>query len=34
VKTLCGDNTRLRSLVGDWQTPPLRDTLQWMLAAQ
>jgi GDP-D-mannose dehydratase len=34
VKTLCGDNSRLRSLVGDWQTPPLRDTLQWMLAAE
>jgi nucleoside-diphosphate-sugar epimerase len=31
VKTLCGDNTRLRGLVPDWQTPPLRETLRWML---
>ncbi|RRV03740.1 NAD-dependent epimerase/dehydratase family protein [Pseudomonas sp. v388] len=33
VKTLCGDNTRLRSLVHDWQTPPLHETLTWMLSA-
>lgn len=33
VKTLCGDNTRLRTHVPDWQTPPLRDTLTWMLSA-
>jgi nucleoside-diphosphate-sugar epimerase len=33
VKTLCGDNTRLRSLVGDWKTPQLKETLSWMLAA-
>ncbi len=31
VKTLCGDNTRLRNLVPDWQTPPLEETLRWML---
>jgi nucleoside-diphosphate-sugar epimerase len=31
VKTLCGDNTRLRGLVPDWQTPPLQETLRWML---
>lgn len=34
VKTLCGDNTRLRTLVADWQTPPLRETLSWMLSAR
>ncbi|MFK3943066.1 GDP-mannose 4,6-dehydratase [Pseudomonas monteilii] len=34
VKTLTGDNTRLRGLVPDWSTPPLRDTLAWMLDAQ
>lgn len=32
VKTLCGDNSRLRSIVGDWQSPALRSTLEWMLA--
>jgi GDP-6-deoxy-D-talose 4-dehydrogenase len=34
VKTLCGDNSRLKSLVTDWQTPPLEETLSWMLAAE
>jgi nucleoside-diphosphate-sugar epimerase len=33
VKTLCGDATLLRSLVGEWQTPELDDTLRWMLEA-
>ena len=33
VKTLCGDPTRLRSLIGQWETPPLKDTLRWMLNA-
>lgn len=33
VKTLCGDATRLRSLIGDWDTPTLEDTLRWMLTA-
>jgi len=32
VKTLCGDNTKLRSLVSGWQTPALEETLSWMLA--
>lgn len=32
VKTLCGDAGALRRLLGDWQTPPLRETLAWMLA--
>ena len=31
VKTLCGDNARLRGLVPEWQTPPLKQTLRWML---
>lgn len=31
VKTLCGDASLLRSLIGDWQTPDLADTLRWML---
>ena len=34
VKTLTGDNTRLRGLVPGWTTPSLRDTLAWMLDAQ
>lgn len=33
VKTLCGDASRLRSLLCSWQTPPLVDTLRWMLTA-
>ncbi|WP_404436788.1 GDP-mannose 4,6-dehydratase [Stutzerimonas chloritidismutans] len=33
VKTLCGDATRLRSLIGSWETPSLEGTLRWMLAA-
>ncbi|MFT4197634.1 MAG: GDP-mannose 4,6-dehydratase [Pseudoxanthomonas sp.] len=32
VKTLCGDNSRLRALLGEWKSPSLRETLQWMLA--
>lgn len=34
VKTLCGDAGRLRQLIGDWDTPPLVDTLRWMLEAK
>lgn len=33
VKTLCGDATRLRSLIGDFESPTLEDTLRWMLMA-
>lgn len=33
VKTLCGDASRLRSFLGSWQTPPLADTMRWMLTA-
>jgi nucleoside-diphosphate-sugar epimerase len=31
VKTLCGDPTKLWSLIGTWDTPPLAETLRWML---
>lgn len=32
VRSLCGNPARLRSLIGaDWATPPLQDTLRWML---
>lgn len=31
VKILCGDPSKLRSLIGDWETPPLEETLGWML---
>lgn len=33
VKVLQGDNTRLRSLLGEWRAPSLRETLEWMLFA-
>lgn len=32
VKRLCGDPTRLRSVIGEWDTPSLEETLRWMLA--
>jgi GDP-6-deoxy-D-talose 4-dehydrogenase len=32
VKELCGDASRLQRLIGPWETPPLRATLQWMLS--
>lgn len=32
VKTLAGDNSLLKQLASDWSCPPLRSTLQWMLA--
>lgn len=31
VKTLCGDPSKLRTLIGQWETPPLEVTLRWML---
>ncbi|WP_060481594.1 GDP-mannose 4,6-dehydratase [Pseudomonas sp. NBRC 111119] len=34
VKTLCGDNSRLRALVPGWETPALDKTLGWMLAGK
>lgn len=31
VKVLCGDSSKLRSSIGEWETPTLRQTLEWML---
>ncbi|WP_127476948.1 GDP-mannose 4,6-dehydratase [Sulfurivermis fontis] len=31
VKTLSGDPSKLLSLIGPWETPPLEETLRWML---
>lgn len=31
VHSLCGDPSLLRRLIGEWQTPPLEETLRWML---
>lgn len=31
VRWLCGDPSLLHSLIGDWRTPPLEETLRWML---
>lgn len=31
VKRLCGDASRLKSLIGKWSAPSLNDTLCWML---
>lgn len=33
VKSLCGDASHLRSLIGDWESIPLKTTLEWMLTA-
>lgn len=33
VKTLCGNASRLKALLGEWTTPPLDETLRWMLEA-
>lgn len=33
VKSLRGDSTRLRSLIAEWDSPPLEETLRWMLTA-
>lgn len=34
VKTLCGDNSLLKRYAPGWETPPLIDTLSWMLAEE
>ncbi|MCJ8502473.1 GDP-mannose 4,6-dehydratase [Desulfatitalea alkaliphila] len=31
VRSLCGDASKLRRLIGDWDSPPLEETLRWML---
>ena len=33
VRCLRGSPEHLRELIGDWRSPPLRETLAWMLAA-
>lgn len=33
VRTLCGDASKLRQLVGAWELYPLADTLRWMIEA-
>lgn len=33
VLTLGGNPARLRNLIGDWDSPPLQETLAWMLEA-
>lgn len=34
VKILLGDNRRLKSLIQDWNSPDMRQTLAWMLEAE
>lgn len=34
VKTLCGDATKLCSIIGAWNSPPLEETLRWMLESE
>ena len=34
VRSLCGDASLLRRLIGDWETPTLRQTLAWMLGVE
>jgi nucleoside-diphosphate-sugar epimerase len=34
VKTLCGDASLLRSLLGGWHGMPLEQTLSWMLESE
>ena len=34
VKTLYGDASLLRALIGNWQMPALKETLDWMLKAR
>lgn len=34
VKSLCGDVSKLRGCIGGWSTPPIEDTLHWMLTAE
>lgn len=31
VKSLSGDPSKLRGFIGRWETPPLEETLRWML---
>ncbi len=31
VKTLIGDNSKLRNIIGNWESPTFHNTLSWML---
>jgi GDP-6-deoxy-D-talose 4-dehydrogenase len=31
VRILRGDSSKLKGMIGEWDTPPLEDTLKWML---
>lgn len=31
VRSQCGDPAKLQALIGPWQSPPLQETLRWML---
>jgi nucleoside-diphosphate-sugar epimerase len=31
VRILRGDSSKLKRMIGEWDTPPLEDTLKWML---
>ena len=33
VKTLTGDPTKLKEIIGEWHTPSIEETLRWMLDA-
>lgn len=33
IKTLCGDASKLRQLIGDWEQYSLAETLRWMIEA-
>ncbi len=32
VRSLCGDPSKLKSLISDWKPPSLEETLQWMIS--
>lgn len=34
VRSLCGSAAKLRSVIGEWGSPPLQDTLGWMLKGE
>lgn len=34
VRRLGGSPARLRSIIGEWDSPPLDETLRWMLEAK
>jgi GDP-6-deoxy-D-talose 4-dehydrogenase len=34
VKSLLGNPGKLRSIIGEWNPPPIKETLRWMLSAE